>query len=66
MKVRDGLILATVRTRWRFLGPPAEHAMFLPSQLQPDTGVELVLLLLPEKRNVFQEVRESAYAPSCR
>lgn len=54
-----------MRARWRFLGPPTEHVTFLPSQLQPDTDIWLVLLL-PEKGDVFKEVRESAHAPSHR
>lgn len=46
--------------------PPTAHVTFLPSQLQPDTDVWLVLLLLPEKRGIFEEVRESVHTPSHR
>lgn len=52
-----------MRARWRFLGPPTEHVTFLPSQLQPDTDI---WLLLPEKGDVLEEVRESAHGPSHR
>lgn len=45
--------------------PPTEHVTFLPSQLQPDTDVWLVLLL-PEKGDIFEEVRESVHTPSHR
>lgn len=45
--------------------PPTEHVTFLPSQLQPDTGVWL-LLLLPEKGDIFEGVRENVHTPSHR
>ena len=45
--------------------PPTEHVTFLPSQLQPNTDVRLVLLL-PEKGGVSKEVRESVHTPSHR
>lgn len=45
--------------------PPTEHVTFLPSQLQPDTDVWLVLLL-PEKADILEEVRESVHTPSHR
>lgn len=65
MQARTGWILTTMRARWRFLGPPAEHVTFLPSQLPPDTDVWLVVLL-PEKGDAVEELRESAHTPSCR
>lgn len=45
--------------------PPTEHVTFLPSQLQPDTDFWPVLLL-PEKGDVFEDVRESVHTPSYR